>query len=97
MAFQTPDNANNVRPIGTGVAKNENWKSDAFLNIYMPTRQGNRRKVGSIGLKLNRPMDKQLLDYLSDAGEDGLAALKERIELDFQRADGHNGDELDFG
>jgi len=97
MAFQTPDNANNVRPIETGVAKNENWKSDAFLNIYMPTRQGNRRKVGSIGLKLNKPMDKQLLDYLSDAGEDGLAALKERIELDFQRADGHNGDELDFG
>jgi len=97
MAFQTPDNANNVRPIETGVAKNENWKSDAFLNIYMPTRQGGRRKIGSVGLKLNKPQDKQLLDYLADAGDDGLAALKERIVLDFQRADGQNGDELDLG
>ena len=94
MAFQTESN---VSPIVTGVAKNENWKSDAFLNIYMPTRQGGRRKIGSVGLKLNKPMDKQLLDYLSDAGEEGLAALKERIVLDFQRADGNNGDELDLG
>ena len=94
MAFQTESN---VSPITTAAAKNENWKSDAFLNIYMPTRQGGRRKIGSVGLKLNKPMDKQLLDYLSDAGEDGLAALKERIVLDFQRADGNNGDELDLG
>ena len=94
MAFQTQSN---VSPIVTGVAKNDNWKSDAFLNIYMPTRQGGRRKIGSVGLKLNKPQDKQLLDYLADAGDDGLAALKERIVLDFQRADGQNGDELDLG
>jgi len=42
-------------------------------------------------------MDKQLLDYLADAGDEGLESLKSRLVLDFQRADGNNGDELDLG
>jgi hypothetical protein len=97
MAFQNPNTENNVRNIDNNPAKNEGWKSDAFLNLYIPTRQGGRRKIGSVGLKLNKPMDKQLLDYLADAGDEGLESLKSRLVLDFQRADGNNGDELDLG
>jgi len=50
-----------------------------------------------VGLKLSKPMEKQILDFLADSGEEGLAQLKERLVLDFQRADGQNGDELDLG
>jgi len=98
MAFQTPASINNVRSFDRPVnAQNDQWKSDAFINLYIPTRQGGRRKLGSIGLKLSKPVEKQLLDYLADAGEEGLASLKERLIIDFQRADGNNGDELDLG
>lgn len=94
MAFQTPNNAN-VSPFpGQAPAQagqNDKWKSDAFINLYLPTESGERRKIGSIGLKLSKPLEKQLLDYLADNGEEGLANLKEKIELDFKRADGQNG------
>ncbi|WP_289101007.1 hypothetical protein [uncultured Marinobacter sp.] len=98
MGFQTATATNNVRSFDRPVnAQNDQWKSDAFINLYVPTRQGGRRKLGSVGLKLSKPMEKQILDFLADSGEEGLAQLKERLVLDFQRADGQNGDELDLG
>lgn len=93
MAFQTNQNVRDINN-NPNPAQNDNWKSDAFLNLSIPTRQGGKRKLGAIGLKMSKPMEKQLLDFLADAGEDGLAQLKDRLILDFQRADGANGDEL---
>jgi hypothetical protein len=95
MAFQTT--AVNQNTSAKVVGQNENWKSDAFLNVYIPTRQGGRRKLGTIGLKVSKPMEKQLLDFINEHGDVALAQLKDRIELDFQRADGDNGDELALG
>lgn len=98
MGFQKTAAASNVSPFSSeGGGRDQNWKADAFVNILIPTRQGGRRKLGSLALKLSKPMEKQLLDYLADNGDEGLAALKDRLILDFQRSDGNNGDELDLG
>ena len=95
MAFQTPDN--NAARTTNNVAKNDEWKADAFINFSIPTRSGGRRKLGAIGLKLSKPMQKEILDFLADHGEEGLSQLKERMIMDFQRSDGDNGDALHLG
>lgn len=97
MAFQPaarPDNTVSFPQQGG----RENWRSDAFINIYMPTRDGQRRKLGAIGLKADKPLDKQVLNYIADGDEEkALEAIKERMQLTFARADGNNGTELDLG
>lgn len=79
MAFNT---ARNAQP----AVANENWRSQGFINIYLPTPDGGRRKIGSIPLKESKAYEAALLKRLSS---DPLAIQKmqEVIILDFQLAD----------
>lgn len=79
MAFNT---ARNAQP----QVANENWRSQGFINIYLPTPDGGRRKIGSIPLKESKAYEAALLKRLSS---DPLAIQKmqEVIMLDFQLAD----------
>jgi hypothetical protein len=95
MGFQKANNTA-TSTAKNDAAKNDDWKSDAFINFSIPTRSGGRRKLGAIGLKMSKPMQKDILDFLADNGEEGLAQLKERLIIDFQRSDGDNGDALDL-
>lgn len=81
MAFNT----NAARSNQPQVA-NENWRSQGFINIYLPTPDGGRRKIGSISLKESKAYEAALLKRLSS---DPLAIQKmqEVIMLDFQLAD----------
>jgi len=98
MAFQTENTAQQMGNVAPITGRNDQWKADAFVNIYLPTRDGGRRKLGYIPLKTNKPLDKQLLDHIADADDldTVLDQIKDRIVLDFQRADGNNGSELDL-
>lgn len=71
----------------TAAGTNESWKSDGFLNIYIPTKSGGRRKVGSIGLKNSKPFEADLIKRLSEGGEEAAKAMKEVIELEFNLAE----------
>jgi len=79
MAFNT---ARNAQP----QVANESWRSQGFINIYLPTPDGGRRKIGSISLKESKAYEAALLKRLSS---DPLAIQKmqEVIMLDFQLAD----------
>lgn len=81
MAFNT----NAARSNQSQVA-NENWRAQGFINIYLPTPDGGRRKIGSIPLKESKAYEAALLKRLSS---DPLAIQKmqEAILLDFQLAD----------
>jgi len=65
---------------------NENWKAQGFINIYLPTPEGGRRKIGSIPLKESKAFEAAMLKRLS---EDPLAIqrMEQAIQLDFQLAD----------
>lgn len=99
MAFQRTNAQTNVSnfPRPEALAQNDRWKADAFVNLYLPTRDGNRVKLGAVSLSADKPTQKQLLDFIADGGEDALNQLKDRLILDFKRADGNNGTELDLG
>jgi hypothetical protein len=73
--------------VTNNVIENEAWKSQAFINIYLPTKEGKRRKLGSIGLKVSRPAEKQLIDYLAE-DPSRIGQLLARAEVDFQLAEG---------
>ena len=81
MAFNT----NAARNAQTQVA-NENWRAQGFINIYLPTPDGGRRKIGSISLKESKAYEAALLKRLAN---DPMAIVKmqEAIMLDFQLAD----------
>jgi hypothetical protein len=69
-----------------GRDSNDNWKSDAFLNLYIPTNGGSRRKVGSIGLRMSKPFEKDLIEKLKSDPE----AVKRMLavsELEFNLAE----------
>lgn len=65
----------------------ESWKSDAFVNISLPTADGGTRKIGSIGLKLRKAAEKELIEYLQ-ADPSRVADLFSQASFDFQLADG---------
>lgn len=67
-------------------AQDESWKSQAFINFWLPSVNGGRRKLGSIPLKENRPAEAQLIQFLS-ANPDSIEDLLSGMEVDFQLAD----------
>jgi len=60
MAFNT-----NTAAASNGT-KNESWKAAGFLNLYLPTKGGARRKLGAIALKEGRHNEKAMLDWLNE-------------------------------
>lgn len=59
-AARRPSNGNNT---GAG----QDWeKADAFINIAIPTANGNRTRVDSLKLKLSNVVHAQIIAKLSD-------------------------------
>ena len=73
------------QPAATANTNDESWKAKAFLNIWVRRADGSRAKIGAIPLKDQRAFDKALIERLQK--EDGIEALTNALELDFQIAD----------
>ena len=71
---------NNVRNVG-----DESWKAQGFLNLYLPSRGGQRRKLGSIPLKESRSSEKELLAWLNE-DPTRVGKLLGKLEMEFQPA-----------
>lgn len=65
MAFDTGNGSNNGNNNNT---REEQWKATGFINIFLPSREGGRVKLGAIPLKSAKPREKELADWL--AGKD---------------------------
>lgn len=77
MAFQPQSNPapTSNRP----AARGEFEKAAGFLNFYLPTKGGARRKLGTIALNASRPTEKAVFDLLvqdPDNMQKVLAALQ---------------------
>ena len=98
MAFQTNAQTalNNVASLmGASQEKDDSWKSQGFLNLYIPTKSGSRRKIGTIFLKESRATDKQLLDAFKRDPEATMKKLMTMLELEYNSAEGSE-DQLDL-
>ena len=74
----------------------DDWKAQAFLNVWLPTKGGGKRKVGAIPLKVSRAGDAQLIEFLASGGEDALRSLVNKLEFDFQLSGGNPENAFDL-
>ena len=92
MAFNFNDRSNSRQQQG----QDDSWKAQAFINLYLPTKEGGRRKLGTIALKDSRPNEKALIEYLQK-GDAALKNLANKVEFNFQMAEGSEANGFDLG
>ena len=79
MAFRT-----NTAAAQTNDNNQESWKAAGFVNLYLPsTDGGKRKKLGAIPLRANKPAEAALLEWLKK-NPDNAAKLLSKMEIDFQ-------------
>lgn len=79
MAFK------NQQQQSSGQSDNENWKAQAFINVYVATGEGNRRKLVGIPLKESKAFERMLIERLKEEG--GIEAFAENVSFTFELAD----------
>lgn len=80
----------------SNTSNDESWKSDAFINLYLPTPSGGQRKVGSIGLKMSKMHEKALIEALQNGGDDAVNRLVGKLSATFNLADGSSSEGFDL-
>lgn len=80
MAFKNTSAARNQQS-----EQNESWKAQAFINVYVATGEGNRRKLVGIPLKESKAFERMLIERLKEEG--GIEAFAENVSFTFELAD----------
>jgi hypothetical protein len=93
MAFDRNSGSNNNNSSNKG--ENDSWKAEGFLNFYLPTQDGGRRKLGSIPLKGNKQSEKDLLKWLNEDKE-RVAVIMAKLQLEYQAAEQAAGSGFDL-
>ena len=63
---------------------NDSWKAEGFVNLYLPsTDGGKRKKLGAIPLRNSKPSEAALLEWLKKDANN-VNKLLAKLELDFQ-------------
>jgi len=77
MAFRQPaENTNN-----------QSWKSQGFINFYLPTADGKgRRKLGAVPLQEANLTQKPLLDWLKE-DPTRVAKILAQLQIEFRLAE----------
>lgn len=101
MALNMPNRQNVSNFPQQAANQRGNWQADAYLNVYLPRKNGQRAKLGAFKLNLNRKNDADVIEYLQNAPdlEKALNTLKSRMVLDFNfvAEEPSEDDALDLG
>lgn len=82
MAFRK----NNVAPFGNN--SDESWKADGFINLYLPTKGGTKRKLGAISLKSTKPNEADLIKFLESDPSSAIQKLRDLLIVEYNSAEG---------
>ena len=80
MAFKNQSNARNQQ-----ADQNDGWKAQAFINVYVATGEGSKRKLVGIPLKESKAFERMLIERLKEEG--GIEAFAENVSFTFELAD----------
>lgn len=83
MAFAT--SSASAQSSTAAAPTNENWKAQGFLNLYLPAKNGQRRKLGAIPLKESKANEKQLLAWLNE-DPSRVTQILAKLEIEYQSA-----------
>jgi len=91
MAFNTS------AAVAPAANSNSQWeKASGFINIYLPSKDGKRRKLGAIPLRNGKPAEKTLLEWL-EADEGNVAKLASKLIVEYQAAAFNEAHNFDLG
>lgn len=77
-------------------AADQSWKSDAFINVRVKTKDGKNVKIGALGLKNSSPVEAKIIALLAE-DPSRVQALMGQLVFDFQVSGRHqNAGELDL-
>lgn len=71
------------------------WKAQGFINIYLPTKEGGRRKLAGIPLKDSNASQKGLREWLA-ADPARVEILLGKLEMEYQGAEQSTGSGFDL-
>lgn len=92
MAFNSnTQRSNNNQSQG----QNDSWKAQGFLNLYLPTREGKKTKLGAIPLKESNGREKQLLAWLNE-DPSRAAQILSKLEIEYRSAEAGEGSAFDL-
>ena len=80
MAFKNQSTARNQQS-----EQNDGWKAQAFINVYVATGEGSKRKLVGIPLKESKAFERMLIERLKEEG--GIEAFAENVSFTFELAD----------
>jgi hypothetical protein len=63
---------------------NSDWKADAFLNLFLPRKDGSRMKLGFCALKMSQQDQAQLINWVKEDPEGHLEILKQKLVIEFK-------------
>ena len=92
MAFSTAavnagPRARGARVAAVDAASQDDWERAAgFINLYLPNKQGGRRKLGAIPLKKSVANEKMLLEWLMQ-DEGNAAKLLSVLQVEFRTSE----------
>jgi hypothetical protein len=79
--LNTNNAADTTNANGAAKGTNDNWKSQGFINVFLPTKGGGKIKLGFIGLQDKVEREKELRLFLeADPANIGILASKLIIE-----------------
>lgn len=95
MAFNR-SNAATSAVSAPAIAVPGNWeRAKGFLNIYLPSKDGKRRKVGAIALRESKLIENQILGFL-EADEGNLEKLVVKLIFEYQSTATNESTKLDL-
>ena len=92
MAFN-----NNAAAAPASNTANSNWeKAAGFVNLYLPSKDGKRRKLGAIPLRLSKSNEKALVEWL-ESDEENVGKLATKLIVEYQSAAVSEAHSFDLG
>ncbi len=81
---------------GQSNGNNSDWKADAFLNVFIPRRNGTRMKLGFFPLKENNVDQAKLIQWIKEDPEARIAALISKLVIEFHEVGNQDESDLDL-
>lgn len=74
----------------------DDWKADAFLNCFLPRKNGTRMKLGYFPLKSNNIDQQKLIEWIRENPEERLVALLDKLVIEFHEVSQQEESDLDL-
>lgn len=74
---------------------NDSWKAQGFVNMYITSKDGKKKKFGAVPLKDSKPNEKALREFL-EAAPANITKLAAKVIFEYQSAVPAEGSNFDL-